>query len=103
MYKRLFLLCTVALTAFACGRPQAVVERTDIYTRVGDVGMLVDAIEITGGDFMKTQIYVWSKDIDMSELSFELAVRWNLRGSYSKKEMEVIELSGSYEYTGSVG
>ena len=50
MTKRLFILCAVALTAFACGRPQAVVERTDVYTRVGDVGMLVDAIEITVED-----------------------------------------------------
>ena len=50
MIKRLSLLCAVALTAFACGRPQAVVERTDVYTRVGDVGMLVDAIEITVED-----------------------------------------------------
>ena len=30
MTKRLFILCAVALTAFACGRPQAVVERTDV-------------------------------------------------------------------------
>ena len=79
-------------------------RRSNILTFNGeDYYFMTDAIEITGGDFMKTQIYVWSKEIDMSELSFELAVRWNLRGSYSKKEMEAIELSGSYEYTGSVG
>ena len=59
---------------------------------------MTDPIELTGGDFMKTQIYVWSQDISMSELSFDLSVRWNLLGSYSKKEMEAIELSGSYEY-----
>jgi hypothetical protein len=61
---------------------------------------MTDPIELTGGDFMKTQIYVWSQDIPMSELSFDLSVRWNLLGSYSKKEMEAIELSGSYTYTG---
>ena len=79
-------------------------RRSNILTFNGeDYYFMTDALEIDGGDLVKTQIYVWSKDIDVSELSFELAVRWNLRGSYSKKEMEVIELSGSYEYTGSVG
>jgi hypothetical protein len=61
---------------------------------------LTDPIEISGGDFVKTQIYVWSQEIPLAQLSFELAVKWNLLGSYSKKEMEAIELSGSYTYTG---
>ena len=61
---------------------------------------LTDPIEITGGDFVKTQIYVWSQEVPLSQLSFELSVRWNLLGSYSKQEMEAIELSGSYEYHG---
>ena len=79
-------------------------RRGNILTFNGeDYYFVTDPIEIAGGDFVKTQIYVWSQEIPMSELSFELAVRWNLRGSYSKKEMEAIELSGSYEYTGSVG
>ena len=79
-------------------------RRSNILTFNGeDYYFMTDAIELAGGDFMKTQIYVWSKEIGMSELSFDLAVRWNLRGSYSKKEMEAIELSGSYEYTGPVG
>ena len=64
---------------------------------------LTDPIEISGGDFVKTQIYVWSQEIPLAQLSFELAVKWNLLGSYSKKEMEAIELSGSYTYTGPVG
>ena len=64
---------------------------------------MTDPVELEGGEFLKTQIYVWSKEISMSELSFDLSVRWNLRGSYSKKEMEDIELSGSYVYDGSVG
>ena len=79
-------------------------RRNNILTFNGeDYYFMTDAIEISGGDFVKTQLYVWSQEIPMSELSFELAVRWNLRGSYSKKEMEAIELSGSYEYTGPVG
>ena len=79
-------------------------RRSNILTFNGeDYYFMTDALEITGDSFEKTQIYVWSKEIGMSELSFDLAVRWNLRGSYSKKEMEAIELSGSYEYTGSVG
>ena len=79
-------------------------RRGNILTFNGeDYYFVTDPIEIAGGDFVKTQIYVWSQEIPMSELSFDLAVRWNLRGSYSKKEMEAIELSGSYEYTGSVG
>ena len=45
--KKVFLLAAVALTALACGRPQADVERIDLYTSVGDVGMQVDALEIT--------------------------------------------------------
>ena len=79
-------------------------RRGNILTFNGeDYYFVTDPIEIAGGDFVKTQIYVWSQEIPMSELSFDLSVRWNLRGSYSKKEMEAIELSGSYEYTGSVG
>ena len=61
---------------------------------------LTDPIEITGEGFVKTQIYVWSQEVPLSQLSFELSVRWNLLGSYSKQEMEAIELSGSYEYHG---
>ena len=45
--KRILLFAAVALTAIACGRPQAIVERTDVYTHVGDVSLLVDAVEIT--------------------------------------------------------
>lgn len=79
-------------------------RRGNILTFNGeDYYFVTDPIEIAGGDFVKTQIYVWSQEIPMSELSFDLAVRWNLRGSYSKKEMEAIELSGSYVYDGSVG
>ncbi len=59
---------------------------------------MTDPIELTGGDFMKTQIYVWSQEIPLSQLSFELSVKWNLMGSYSKKEMDSIELSGSFDY-----
>ena len=59
---------------------------------------MTDPIEITGGDFVKTPIYVWSQEVPLSQLSFELSVRWNLLGSYSKQEMEAIELSGSYEH-----
>ncbi len=79
-------------------------RRGNILTFNGeDYYFVTDPIEIAGGDFVKTQIYVWSQEIPMSELSFDLSVRWNLRGSYSKKEMEAIELSGSYVYDGSVG
>ena len=42
-----FLLFAVALAAFACARPQAEVEKVELFTSVGDTGMLVDAIEIT--------------------------------------------------------
>ena len=45
--KRILLYAAVALTAIACGRPQAIVERTDVYTHVGDVSLLVDAVEFT--------------------------------------------------------
>ena len=45
--KRLLLFAAVALTALACGRPQAIVERTDVYMHVGDVSLLVDAVEFT--------------------------------------------------------
>ena len=40
------LLCLLA----ACTTPQAEVERIDLYTSVGDTGMLVDAIGITVGN-----------------------------------------------------
>ncbi len=45
--RKILLFAAVALTAFACGRPQAIVESTDIYTHVGDVSLLVDAVEFT--------------------------------------------------------
>ena len=45
--KRILLYAAVALMAIACGRPQAIVERTDVYTHVGDVSLLVDAVEFT--------------------------------------------------------
>ena len=79
-------------------------RRSNILTFNGeDYYFMTDPLEIEGGDFVKTQIYVWSKEVPLSKLSFELAVSWNLKGSYSKKEMDTIELSGSYEYTGPVG
>ena len=56
-------------------------RRGNILTFNGeDYYFVTDPIEIAGGDFVKTQIYVWSQEIPMSELSFDLAVRWNLRG-----------------------
>ena len=79
-------------------------RRSNILTFNGeDYYFMTDPLEIEGGDFVKTQIYVWSKEVPLSKLSFELSVSWNLKGSYSKKEMDTIELSGSYEYTGPVG
>ena len=79
-------------------------RRSNVLTFNGEeYYFMTDPIELEGGEFLKTQIYVWSKEIPMSQLSFDLSVRWNLRGSYSKKEMEDIELSGSYVYDGSVG
>ena len=45
--RKILLFAAVALTAIACGRPQAIVERTDVYTHVGDVSLLVDAVEFT--------------------------------------------------------
>ena len=79
-------------------------RRSNVLTFNGEeYYFMTDPIELEGGEFLKTQIYVWSKEIPMSQLSFDLSVRWNLRGSYSKKEMEDIELSGSYIYDGSVG
>ena len=42
------LILGAALLTAACGpRPSAQVEKVDLYTAVGDYGMLVDAIEIT--------------------------------------------------------
>lgn len=42
------LILGAALLAAACGpRPSAQVEKVELYTTVGDYGMLVDAIEIT--------------------------------------------------------
>ena len=79
-------------------------RRSNVLTFNGEeYYFMTDPVELEGGEFLKTQIYVWSTEISMSELSFDLSVRWNLRGSYSKKEMEDIELSGSYVYDGSVG
>lgn len=62
-----------------------------------DYYFITDPIEI-GDGFSKTQIFVWSKEIPVSDQSFTLSVRWNLQGSYSKKQMESIEVSGSYEH-----
>ena len=45
--RKILLFAAVSLTALACGRPQAIVESTDIYTHVGDVSLLVDAVEFT--------------------------------------------------------
>ena len=45
--RKILLFAAVSLTALACGRPQAIVERTDVYTHVGDVSLLVDAVEFT--------------------------------------------------------
>ena len=45
--RKSLLLAAIALAALSCGRPQADVERIDLYTSVGDVGMQVDALEIT--------------------------------------------------------
>ena len=45
--KRVILSIAVVLTVVACGRPQAKVEKVDLFTSVGDTGMIVDAIEIT--------------------------------------------------------
>ena len=45
--KRVILFVAVVLTTAACGRPQAEVEKIDLFTSVGDTGMIVDAIEIT--------------------------------------------------------
>ena len=42
------LIAGAALLVAACGpRPSAEVEKVDLYTAVGDYGMVVDAIEIT--------------------------------------------------------
>ena len=50
MFKRSICYLAVLLTALACGRPQAEVQRTDLYTSVGDLGLQVDAVEITVAD-----------------------------------------------------
>ena len=48
---RKYLILGAALLAAACGpRPSAQVEKVELYTMVGDYGMLVDAIEITVSD-----------------------------------------------------
>ena len=92
---------TLSLESYSLGVGE---RRSNVLTFNGeDYYFMTDPIEIEGGDFVKTQIYVWSKEIPLSQLSFQLSARWNLKGSYSKKEMETIELSGSYEYDGSVG
>ena len=42
------ILIAAALVVAACGpRPAAEVEKVDLFTQVGDNGLLVDAIEIT--------------------------------------------------------
>ena len=45
--KRSFLFCLVAIVAISCGRPQAEVGQIELFTSVGDTGMMVDAVEIT--------------------------------------------------------
>jgi len=45
--KRILLSVAVVLAAVACSRPQAEVDKIDLFTSVGDTGMLVDAVEIT--------------------------------------------------------
>jgi hypothetical protein len=46
--------------------------------------------------FHKTAICTWEKEVPAGSLGFTLSARWELLGSYSGKEMEAIELSGSY-------
>ena len=58
-----------------------------------------DAADPTDGQ-RKLVYLVMTDPIRVPELNFTLAARWNLLGSYSKQEMEAIELSGSYEYHG---
>lgn len=62
-----------------------------------EVSFMTDPVEIDGG-FAVTPIFIWSKEIPVSELSFTLSVKWNLLGSYSGVEIESLELSGSYVY-----
>ena len=64
-----------------------------------EYSFITDPIEIEEG-FTKTQIYVWSQELPLSELEFDLNVSWNFRGSYSGKELETVELSGSYRNHG---
>ena len=45
--RRILVSTVAALALFACARPQAEVSKVDLFTSVGDTGMLVDAIEIT--------------------------------------------------------
>ena len=45
--KRILVSVAVVLAAVACSRPQAEVDKIDLFTSVGDTGMLVDAVEIT--------------------------------------------------------
>ena len=45
--RRILVSTVAALSLFACARPQAEVSKVDLFTSVGDTGMLVDAIEIT--------------------------------------------------------
>ena len=60
-----------------------------------DYSFMTDPIEIESG-FTKTLIFIWSREIDRSQLGFDLGVVWNLKGSYSGQAMETVELSGSY-------
>ena len=45
--RRIVVFVAILLTTLACSRPQAEVEKVDLFTSVGDTGMLVDAVEIT--------------------------------------------------------
>ncbi len=61
-----------------------------------DYSFMTDPIEI-GSGFHKTLIYIWSREIERSQLGFDLSIVWNLKGSYSGQAMETVELSGSYQ------
>ena len=45
--RQIIVFVAILLTTLACSRPQAEVEKVDLFTSVGDTGMLVDAVEIT--------------------------------------------------------
>ena len=48
------------------------------------------------GEFGRTAIYVWTRELPASQPGFDLSILWDFRGSYSGKELETVELSGSY-------